>query len=85
MVVVIAVVVVIIPIAFRAPPALVFIPPSVTGTPAVLPRLVQLMARALRLSALVAIPCDRSIEPVVRAGNTALAVVGAHKWRRREH
>jgi hypothetical protein len=38
MVVMIAVVIVIIPIAFRAPPTLVFIPPSVIGAPAALPR-----------------------------------------------
>jgi hypothetical protein len=38
--VVVAVVIMVIPIAFRMPAMLMFIPPSMTGAPAVLPRFV---------------------------------------------
>jgi hypothetical protein len=75
----VVIVVMLIPIAFCAPPALVFIPPSVIAAPAVFPRLVQVMTRAFCLSTSVAIPRDRSIEPVVGAGYAPLAIVGASK------
>ena len=63
----IAVVIVIIPIAFRVPAMLVFIPPSMDAGPAVLPRFMQFLTRALGLPALVAMPCHGLVQFVIRA------------------
>jgi hypothetical protein len=83
----VAVVIVVIPIAFRVPATLVFIPPSMVAVPAALPRFAQFMARALGLPALVAMPRNGGVQPVVRTRNAALAVVfvGAQKGHCREH
>jgi len=43
------------------------------------------VTRAVCLSALVAISGDGSIEPVVGAGNAALAIISARKWGCRKH
>ena len=89
MVIVISVVImiVVIPIAFRVPAAIVFIPPSVDAVPAALPRCAQFPARVFGLPATEAMPCHGLVQPVVRAHNAALAIVfvGAQKRNRSEH
>lgn len=72
---VVAVVIVIIPIAFRAPAMLMFIPPSMIGVPAALPRFVEFMTPAFGLLAPVAMVLNGFVEPVVRARDAALAIV----------
>jgi hypothetical protein len=85
--VVIAVVIVVIPIAFGVPAMLVFIPPSMDAVPAVLPRIAQFPTRALGLPALVAMPCHGLVQFVICACNAPLAIVfvGAQKGHCREH
>jgi hypothetical protein len=74
-VVAIAVVIVVIPIAFRMPATLVFIPPSMSGAPAVLPRFAEFMTPAFGLPAPIAMVRNGVVQPVVRARNAALAIV----------
>jgi hypothetical protein len=83
----IAVVIVVIPIAVRVPATLVFIPPSMVAVPAALPRFAQFMARVCSLPAPIAKPCNGSVQSVVRARNSPLAIafVGAHQRHRGEH
>ena len=72
---VIAVVIVVIPIAFGVPATLMFIPPSMVAVPAALPRIAQFPTRALGLPALEAMPCHGLVQFVVRACNAPLAIV----------
>lgn len=83
----IAVVIVIIPIAFRVPATLMFIPPSMVAVPAALPRFAQFMARVCRLPAPIAMPGNGLIESVICARDAALAIVfvGAQKRHGGEH
>jgi hypothetical protein len=83
----IAVVIVIIPIAFRVPATLVFIPPSMVAVPAALPRFAQFMTRVCSLPAPIAKPCNGSVQSVIRARNAPLAIVfvGAQKRHGGEH
>ena len=83
----VTVVIVVIPIAFRVPATLVFIPPSMVAVPAALPRFAQFMARVCSLPAPIAKPCNGSVQSVIRARNAALAIVfvGAQKGHCREH
>jgi hypothetical protein len=85
--VVIAIVIVVIPIAFRVPATLVFVPPSMVAVPAALPRFAQFMACVCSLPAPIAMPCNGLIESVIRACNAPLAIVfvGAQKGHCREH
>jgi hypothetical protein len=80
-------VIVVIPIAFRMPATLVFIPPSMSGVPAVLPRFAEFMTPAFGLVAPVAMTFYGFVQPVVRARYAALAIVviGAQKRRSGEH
>jgi hypothetical protein len=71
----IAVVIVVIPIAFRMPAMLVFIPPSVTDAPAVFPRLVEFMTPAFSLRAPGTMMLNGFVQSVVRASNAAPAIV----------
>jgi hypothetical protein len=80
--VVVAVVVVIIPIVFRMPAMLMFIPPSMTGVPAALPRFVEFMTPAFCLLAPIAMMLNGFVQPVVRARNAALAIVAIGTQRR---
>jgi len=83
----VAVVIVVIPIAFRVPATLVFIPPSMVAVPAALPRFAQFMARVCSLPAPIAKPCNGSVQSVIRARDAALAImfVGAQKRHGGEH
>jgi|ERR1700682_4901122 len=55
---VLAIVIVIIPVAVGAPTMLVFIPPAVRAAPATLTRFVQLMASFVRLAAVASMMLD---------------------------
>ena len=83
----VAVVILVVPIAFRMPAMLVFIPPSMTDTPAMLPRFVEFMTPAFSLRAPGAMMLNGFVQSVVRASNAALAIVaiGAKKRRSAEH
>jgi hypothetical protein len=63
----IAIVIVVIPIAFRVPATLVFIPPSVIAVPASFARFAQFMTRVCSLPAPIAMPCHGLVQFVIRA------------------
>jgi hypothetical protein len=83
----VAVVIVVIPITFRVPATLVFIPPSMVAVPAALPRFAQFMARVCSLPAPIAKPCNGLIESVICARDAALAImfVGTQERHCSEH
>jgi len=83
----IAIMIVVIPIALGMPAMCVFIPPSMTDAPAVLPRFVQFMTPTFGLLAPIAMMLNGFVQPVVRARNAALAIVaiGAQTWHSGEH
>ena len=83
----VTVVIVVIPIAFRVPATLVFIPPSMVAVPAALPRFAQFMARVCSLPAPIAKPCNGSVQSMISARNAPLAIVfvGAQKGHCCEH
>jgi hypothetical protein len=83
----IAVVIVVIPIAFRVPATLVFVPPSMVAGPAALPRFAQFPTRVCSLPAPIAMPCNGLIESVIRACNAPLAIVfvGTQERYRSKH
>src|SRR5256885_13619292 len=78
--------VVIAPIAIRAPAAFVFIPPAMVGAPAAFARFAQLMALMIGLLTIVAVTLDSFVELVVGLGNAlvALLFVSAHARRRKD-
>lgn len=67
--------VVVIPIAIRAPAMSVLIPPSVIAVPAALPRRSKLATPVFGLSALVAVMFDRFVQFVIGFRNPSLAIV----------
>src|SRR5713101_4876403 len=69
----VAIVVVVIPIAIGMPAVAVFVPPAVPFSPAAFPRLVQFVPGVVRLSAVPAVMLDGFVEFVVRLGDAALA------------
>jgi len=95
----VAIVVVVIPIAFRVPAVGVFVPPTMALVPAVFPRFTQLVACTIRLLALPTVMLHGFVQSMVRLGDAALAtvvVIGkrtrrsgeskqANKRRRSEH
>ncbi len=70
-----AVVIVIVPITVAVPAVAVFIPPTMPLSPAAFPRLVQLVPRVIRLSALPAMMLDRFMQLVICLGDASLASV----------
>lgn len=84
---VVAIVVVVIPVVIRVPAMFVFIPPSMIGAPAALPRFVQLAARAIGLPTLVAMVLDGFVQLVIGVRNASLAIVviGPQLRRAGEH
>jgi hypothetical protein len=86
-VVMIAVVIVVVPVAFGVPAVLVFIPPAVVGVPAPLAGLAEFDPSTIGLAALPAMTGGGLVEFVVGAGDAALAivVVGLERWRGDEH
>src|ERR1700676_2758356 len=77
------IVVVVVPVAIGVPAMVVFVPPAVPVTPAILARCSQFRAPASRLRAVPAMMLRRFVQAMVRAGNAALAnvVVGTHSRR----
>jgi hypothetical protein len=71
----VAIVVVVIPIAFRVPAVAVFVPPTMARVPAVLPRFTQFVARTTRLLALPTVMLHGFVEFVVRFGDATLATM----------
>jgi hypothetical protein len=73
-------VVVIIPVTVRVPTMIVFVPPPVCVRPAVLSRLVQLLARIYRLSAFPAVMLHGFVQPMIGLGDAPLAcrLIGAN-------
>jgi hypothetical protein len=86
-VVAIAVVVVIIPIAIGVPAVAILIPPAVIGIPAVLASFPQFMAGVLCLLTLPAVVFGGLVEPVIGLCEAVLALpfIGAQAWRSGEH
>jgi hypothetical protein len=81
------VVIMVIPIAFRMPAMLMFIPPSLPGSPAILAHFAQFMTPTFGLLTPVAVTLNGFVQPVVGARNAALAIVaiGAQTWHSGEH
>src|SRR6266850_3055605 len=71
----IMVVIVVVPIAIGVPATTVFIPPAMAFAPAAFPRLVQIVARAVRLPAVPTVMLDGFVESVVGFGDAALALI----------
>lgn len=83
----VVIVIVVIPIPFRMPAMLVFIPPSMIGVPATLACFPQFTTGVVGLWALVTVTRHGLVEFMVSVRNAALAivVVGAQKRRCGEH
>jgi hypothetical protein len=71
----VAIVVVVIPIAIGMPAVAVFVPPTMPLIPAAFACLVQVVARTVRLPAVPAVILDGFVESVVRLGDAALAMI----------
>jgi len=71
----VAIVVVVIPIAFRVPAVGVFVPPTMALVPAVFPRFTQFVAGTIRLLALPTVMLHGFVQFVVRLGDAALATM----------
>jgi hypothetical protein len=79
----VAIVIVIIPIAFRVPAVAVFVPPTMALVPAVFPRFTQFVAGTIRLLALPTVMLHGFVEFVVRLGDAALAAMVVIRKRTR--
>ena len=69
------VVIVLVPIAFRVPATLVFLPPLMPLTPATLPRIVQFTALVICQPAVASVSPDCLVEFMVCVSNSALTLV----------
>ena len=65
----------IVPVSLGSPFVFVFVPPAVAVIPAVLARLVQIVARPVRLFALHTVMFNRLVQTVVCPLDTVLAIV----------
>ena len=86
----IVVVIVLIPITIGAPAMAVFIPPTMALVPAAFPRLVQIVASAVRLPAVPAVMLHGFVQFVIGFGDAALATTvvigeGAGRSGERQH
>jgi hypothetical protein len=70
-----AIVIVVIPIAIGMPAATVFVPPAMALIPAALPRLMQIVPCVIGLPAIPAVMFHGFVQSVVGLGDAALAVV----------
>ncbi len=79
---VVTIVIVVVPIALRAPTVSVFIPPAMPATPAGFARFMQLMASLVRLAAVATVMLDGFMKTVIGLGDAPLTVVviGAQAW-----
>jgi hypothetical protein len=80
---ILAVVIVVIPVALGAPTMLVFIPPTMIVAPAVVARLAQFATRMVRLLALAPMALDRFMEMMIRLRDSLLATVAIGAQTRR--
>jgi len=71
----IMVVIVVIPITIGVPAVAVFVPPAMAFVPAAFPRLVQIVARAVRLPAVPPVVLHGFVQSVIGFGDAALAPV----------
>src|SRR5260370_35064367 len=71
----VAIMIVVIPIAIGVPAAAVFVPPAVPLVPAAFPLLTQFVPGVVRLSAVPAVILDGFVESVVRLRDAALASI----------
>jgi len=69
------VVIVLIPIVFLVPSALVFLPPLMPLTPTMLPRIMQFTTLVICLSAVASVSLDCLVEFVVCMSDSALTIV----------
>jgi hypothetical protein len=74
----VAIVVVVIPIAIGMPAVAVFVPPAVPFVPAAFPRLVQFVPRMIRLLAVPSVVLLGFVQFVVRLGDPTPANCGRH-------
>src|SRR5437879_1084020 len=82
---IVAIVIVVIPVAFGAPAVAVFIPPTVIAAVAILARFVQFAPRLVCLPAVAAMVFDGFMKTMIRFRDTPLAiVVGAQSGRASE-
>jgi hypothetical protein len=77
--VLIAVVVVLVPIAVSVPLMVVFIPPTMIGRVTALTLLMQLVSPVLSLTALSTVVFDGFVKVVVNLGDAFLAIIGVHQ------
>jgi len=68
-------VIVLIPIVFLVPAALVFLPPLMPLTPAMLPRIMQFTTLVICLSAVASVSLDCLMELMVCVSDSALTLV----------
>jgi hypothetical protein len=68
-------VIVLIPIVFLVPAALVFLPPLMPLTPATLPRIMQFTTLVICLSAVASVSLDCLVEFVVCVSDSALTFI----------
>jgi hypothetical protein len=71
----IAIMIMIVPVAIGVPAPAVLIPPAMVFVPAAFAGFTQFMTCMLRLPAVPPVILDGFMEPVVRFGNTPLALV----------
>jgi len=71
----VAIVIVVIPIAIGMPAVAVFVPPAMAFVPAAFPRFAQFMPRVIRLPAGPAVMIDGLVQPMICLGDAALALV----------
>ena len=78
----IAVTIVVVPIAVGVPTMLVLIPPAMGAVPAIVARFVQFMPRMIRLFAFAAVMLDGFMKTVIGLGDAPLTIVviGAQTW-----
>jgi hypothetical protein len=77
----VVIVVVVIPVAFAAPPPVVFIPPPVVALPAPCPRLAQLVPLVRGLWAVPPVSARSFVQVVIRPADPLLAVIRPGAWR----
>jgi hypothetical protein len=83
----VAIVIVVIPIAIGMPAVAVFVPPTMPLIPAAFPRLAQFVPRAIGLLAVPTVMLDGFVNFVIRLGDAALTagvVIGACSRRSRK-
>src|ERR1700674_4796149 len=67
--------IVVVPITIGVPAVAVFVPPAMAFVPAAFPRLVQIVARAVRLPAVPAVMLHGFVQSVIGFGDAALATI----------